>query len=109
MRLTSNGLFSVRGEPSGLQTAAPPPRGTAWFAKSPCAARYSTRLGANSLLSVLRLMIVNDFSSAELRLMRGLRRPDKLQQFLDEKVAYNKEAGGPTCRSPIRVLRDMTA
>jgi hypothetical protein len=38
-----------------------------------------------------------------------LRRPDNLQRFLDEEVAYNKEPDGPTCRSPRRVLRDRTA
>ncbi len=54
-------------------------------------------------------MGVSDFSSAELRILRGLRRPDKLQRFLDEETAYNKEPDGPTCRSPRRVLRDMTA
>lgn len=52
---------------------------------------------------------MNDFSSAELHVLRGLRRPDRIQRFLDEEAAYNKEAGGPTCRSPRRVLRDMTA
>ena len=54
-------------------------------------------------------MGVNDFSSAELRLMRSLRRPDKIQLFLDEEMPYNIEAGGVTCRSPRRVLREMTA
>ena len=54
-------------------------------------------------------MVVKDFSPAELRVLRGLRRPDKIQKFLDEELAYNKEPGGPTCRSPRRVLRDMTA
>ncbi len=41
--------------------------------------------------------------------MRGLRRPDSIQRFLDEEAAYNKEADGATCRSPRRVLRDKTA
>ena len=52
---------------------------------------------------------MNDFSSAELRILRGLRRPNSIQRFLDEEVAYNKEPDGLTCRSPRRVLRDMTA
>ncbi len=34
--------------------------------------------------------------------------PEKIQRFLDEEVAYNKEPDGPTCRSPRRVLRDLT-
>ena len=32
-----------------------------------------------------------------------------IQRFLDEEIAYNKETGGATCRSPRRVLRDRTA
>lgn len=54
-------------------------------------------------------MVVTDFSPAELRVLRGLRRPDKIQQFLDEEAVYNKEPHGPTCRSARRVLRDRTA
>ena len=49
------------------------------------------------------------FSSEELALFRTLSRPEKIQQFLDEGLNYNKEPGGPTCRSPRRVLRDRVA
>ena len=40
---------------------------------------------------------------------RKLSTPQKIQRFLDEDVAYNKEKGGETCRSPRRVLRDRLA
>lgn len=48
------------------------------------------------------------FTSAERAVFRRLRTPEKIQSFLDTLV-YNKEPGGPTCRSPRRVLRDRTA
>jgi hypothetical protein len=48
------------------------------------------------------------FTAAERAVFRRLRTPEKIQRFLDE-LAYNKEPGGPTCRSPRRVLRDRTA
>ncbi len=41
--------------------------------------------------------------------MRRLRTPEKIQQFLDSSLGYNKEKGGETCRSPRRVLRDGIA
>jgi len=53
----------------------------------------------------------NDFelTREELAVLRTLSKPEKIQQFLDEKLSYNKEPGGPTCRSPRRVLRDRVA
>ncbi|MBZ5624449.1 MAG: hypothetical protein LAQ69_37990 [Acidobacteriia bacterium] len=48
------------------------------------------------------------FTAAERAVFRRLRTPDRIQRFLDD-LAYNKELGGPTCRSPRRVLRDRTA
>jgi len=45
----------------------------------------------------------------ELAAFRRLARPEKIQDFLDNKVAYNKEKEGETCRSPRRVLRDRLA
>ena len=48
------------------------------------------------------------FTPAELAVFRRLRSPEKIQRFLDD-LAYNKEPGGVTCRSPRRVLRDRTA
>lgn len=49
------------------------------------------------------------FTKSELRVLRSLRTPDRIQRFLDEDIAYNKEVGGETARSPRRVLRDRTA
>ena len=47
------------------------------------------------------------FTASEQAVFRRLSSPDKIQRFLDD-LAYNKEPGGPTCRSPRRVLRDRT-
>jgi hypothetical protein len=47
------------------------------------------------------------FTAPERAVFRRLRSPEKIQRFLDD-LAYNKEPGGPTCRSPRRVLRDRT-
>lgn len=40
---------------------------------------------------------------------RRLSTPRKIQDFLDEKIAYNKEPDGPTCRGPRRVINDRLA
>ncbi len=48
-------------------------------------------------------------SPAEWKALRRLGTPGKIQRFLDTEIAYNKEPGGPTCRSPRRVLRDRVA
>ncbi|MGH9658174.1 MAG: hypothetical protein ACRD96_06495 [Bryobacteraceae bacterium] len=53
-------------------------------------------------------MSPNQFHPAELRTLRRLATPEKVQRFLDD-LAYNKEPHGPTVRSPRRVLRDRTA
>jgi len=42
----------------------------------------------------------------ELRVLKSLKTPDKIQRFLDVDIAYNKEPDGETIRSPRRVLRD---
>ncbi len=49
------------------------------------------------------------FEKRELAVFRKLSTPQKIQRFLDEDVAYNKEKDGETCRSPRRVLRDRLA
>jgi hypothetical protein len=49
------------------------------------------------------------FTREEMAVFRSLSSPGRIQQFLDEKLSYNKEPGGPTCRSPRRVLRDRVA
>jgi hypothetical protein len=51
----------------------------------------------------------NGFHGGELSTLRRLTTPEKIQRFLDDRVGYNKEKGGPTCRSPRRVLRDRLA
>ncbi len=48
------------------------------------------------------------FTPRERALFRRLNTPARIQRFLDG-LAYNKEPGGATCRSPRRVLRDRTA
>jgi hypothetical protein len=49
------------------------------------------------------------FDRAELTIFRKLSSPEKIQRFLDDEIAYNKEKDGETCRSPRRVLRDGLA
>src|SRR6266567_7209495 len=53
-------------------------------------------------------MASHEFTPAERSVFRTLKTPAKIQQYLDQ-LAYNKEVGGVTCRSPRRVLRDGTA
>jgi hypothetical protein len=48
------------------------------------------------------------FTAAELRALRRLSTPEKIQRFLDD-ISYNLERTGETVRSPRRVLRDRTA
>jgi len=45
-------------------------------------------------------------TTKELAILKRLDAPEKIQRFLDEEIAYNKEIDGETCRSPRRVLRD---
>ncbi|HEX3743033.1 MAG TPA: hypothetical protein VHW09_03860 [Bryobacteraceae bacterium] len=52
-------------------------------------------------------MLRDTFTPAERAVFRRLRSPEKIQRFLDD-LAYNKEHGGVTCRSPRRLLRDRT-
>jgi hypothetical protein len=47
-------------------------------------------------------------TNKELSVLRRLNTPEKIQKFVDEDIAYNKEKDGETCRSPRRVLRDRT-
>src|SRR5688572_13412895 len=48
------------------------------------------------------------FTAAELRILRRLSTPAKVQDFLNA-MPFNFETDGDTCRSPRRVLRDRTA
>jgi len=49
------------------------------------------------------------FTPAERVVFRHLTRPEKIQEFLDSEVGYNKEKRGATCGSPRRVLRNRLA
>jgi len=53
-------------------------------------------------------MPANGFLAREHAALARLNTPEKIQRYLDD-LDYNKEKGGPTCRSPRRVLRDGTA
>ncbi len=48
-------------------------------------------------------------TSRERAIYKRLRRPELIQRFLDEAIAYDLGAGGPRCRSPRNVLRDRLA
>jgi hypothetical protein len=47
--------------------------------------------------------------TGEMRVLKLLKTPEKIQRFLDIEVGYNKEPDGDTVRSPRRVLRDRVA
>ncbi len=49
------------------------------------------------------------FEKGETLALKALKTPEKIQQFLDHDIAYNKEPDGETIRSPRRVLRDRVA
>ncbi len=49
--------------------------------------------------------MVDGLSSFELRVFRGLKKPEQIQRFLDSELDYNKEDQGATCYSPRLVLR----
>jgi hypothetical protein len=52
---------------------------------------------------------MSDFNRDERSVFRKLSSPEKIQRFLDQDLAYNKEPEGPRCRSPRVALRDRTA
>ncbi|MGH9838235.1 MAG: hypothetical protein ACREEM_05575 [Blastocatellia bacterium] len=49
------------------------------------------------------------FDREELAVLRRLKTPEKIQQYLDDEIGYNKEKDGETCRTPRQVLRDRIA
>jgi len=51
---------------------------------------------------------MNDWTGRELRLLKSLSTPWKIQNYLNS-LPYNIEPDGDTCRSPRRVMRDRTA
>ena len=53
-------------------------------------------------------MAPHEFTAAERAVFRSLNTPLKIQKYLD-RLKYNKEVRGATCRSPRRVIRDGTA
>jgi hypothetical protein len=50
-----------------------------------------------------------ELTPGERAVYRRLNTPEKIQRFLDEKIGYNKEPGGPTCYGPRLVLRNRVA
>ena len=70
--------------------------------------RHQETLSLANILDVLETVSAmgNELTPQEVSLLKSLNRPEKIQHFLDEQVAYNKEV---TCRSPRRVLRDRVA
>jgi hypothetical protein len=50
-----------------------------------------------------------ELTPGELAVYRRLNSPEKIQRFLDEKIAYNKEPYDPTCYGPRLVLRYRVA
>lgn len=55
--------------------------------------------------AVRKMMSQYGMTKAEWRTLRGLRRPEQVQRFLDDSLAFNMESGGATCYSPRLVLR----
>lgn len=49
--------------------------------------------------------MLDGLAPQERKLLRRLAKPERIQRFLDEELAYNKENGGPTCYSPRLVMR----
>lgn len=54
-------------------------------------------------------MPLTGLTGAERALYRRLRTPDRIQAFLNDKVAYNKEPDGPSSKGPRPVIRDRVA
>lgn len=50
-----------------------------------------------------------ELNARERALYRRLRTPERIQRYLDEDVAYNKELRGPSCKGPRPVIAERTA
>jgi hypothetical protein len=50
-----------------------------------------------------------ELTPGERAIYRRLNTAEKIQRYLDEKIAYNKEPGGPTCHGPRMVMRNRVA
>lgn len=48
-------------------------------------------------------------SEAEWRVLSRLKKPERIQRFLDDEIAYNMEQDGPSCASPRVALRQGRA
>lgn len=57
----------------------------------------------------MRQSSLADLNRVERSLFRSLSTPEKIQRFLDDRLAYDKEPDGPRCRSPRVTLRDGVA
>src|SRR5262245_48895250 len=55
-----------------------------------------------------RSLKMHNLNRDELRLLRKLSSPERIQKYLDD-LPYNKEKEGDTCRSPRLVMRNNTA
>lgn len=51
------------------------------------------------------MQVPQGLDAREWRTLRSLKTPHRIQRFLDDGIAYNVEANGPTCLSPRLVLR----
>lgn len=51
------------------------------------------------------MMPQHGLTPPEVRVLKSLKKPDRIQRFLDEGIGYNTEPAGPTCYSPRMVLR----
>jgi len=58
---------------------------------------------------VLSLFDIQRFDAPQRKTLRRLTTPAKIQNFLDEEIAYNREPRGATCYSPCTVLRERVA
>jgi hypothetical protein len=58
---------------------------------------------------VLSLFDIQRFDAPQRKTLHRLTTPAKIQNFLDEEIAYNQEPRGATCYSPCMVLREKVA
>ena len=58
---------------------------------------------------MLSLFDIQRFDALQRKTLRRLTTPAKIQNFLDEEIAYNLEPRGATCYSPRLVLREKVA
>ena len=54
-------------------------------------------------------ILIPDLDRTERAVYRRLSTPDRIQRFLDEEVAYNKEPNGPSWKGARPVIRNRVA